>query len=162
MPQEETITVQIKNLQTALRVIEVAREERARLNSLLMDEADPINANNISEAIRFIDGTIKAQETQLNILFDVNTIKAVRSSLPKIHILQTILEEVFQCSASNGSVRGLMVDGDLGDIMSHIIRNTTENNREELGQAMSWIDANIDNARTDTVIFPYVTYVEVP
>ena len=55
-----------------------------------------------------------------------------------------------------------MVDGDLGDIMSHIIRNTTENNREELGQAMSWIDANIDNARTDTVIFPYVTYVEVP
>ncbi len=160
MPQEETITVQIKNLQTALRVIEVAREERARLNSLLMDEADPINANNLSEAIRFIDGTIKAQETQISILFDVNTIKAVRSSLPKIHILQTILEEVFQCSASQGSVRGLMVDGDLGDIMSHIIRNTTEYNREELVQAMGWVDANIDNARTDTVIFPYVTYVE--
>ena len=162
MSQEDEISVPTKNLQTAIRKIRVAKEELANLRERLANEPDPIAAQNLSESITFMIGNIEAQDTLLRDLFDVDTIAAVRISLPEVHILQTILEELFQCSACTGrpSKGCLIVQGDLGDILAHILRNTTEVNRELLASSLNYVEILPEDIPEDVVAFPYVNYVE--
>jgi hypothetical protein len=80
--------------------------------------------------------------------------------MPEQHILQTILESLFECSAGNDlpKLGGLIVHGDLGDIMAQVLQHTTEENRKELSEATNWIEVLPDGF----VAFPYVTYSKDP
>jgi hypothetical protein len=81
--------------------------------------------------------------------------------MAKAHILQTILEELFDCSTESNKPQfaaknPLVVRGDLGDVVSQIIRNTTDENRETLAKDTSWIEV----LSGGFLRFPYVKYTK--
>jgi Ethanolamine utilization protein EutJ (predicted chaperonin) len=83
--------------------------------------------------------------------------------MAKAHILQTILEELFDCSAEINKPQfaarnPLVVRGDLGDVVAQIIRNVTDENRKALSKATNWIEAQSGGF----LVFPYVSYKETP
>lgn len=153
MPDDNaSITVPIKCIQRVLRMIEANRDELARI---------PEIESGIPDEVVALKNIIEVQETQLKLLFDANMLETIRTSLPKQHILQTILESLFECSAGNGNSakRGdLIVHGDLGDIMAQVLQHTTEENRKELVEAINWVEILPEGF----VAFPYVTYTETP
>jgi hypothetical protein len=153
MPDDNaSLTVPIKCIQRALRRIEANKNELANIPELETGIPD--------EAVVLRD-IIEAQETQLKLLFDAGMLETIRTALPKRHVLQTILESLFECSAGNGNSakRGdLIVHGDLGDIMAQVLRHTTEENRKELIDSINWVEILPEGF----VAFPYVTYTETP
>ena len=83
--------------------------------------------------------------------------------MAKVHILQTILEELFDCSTESNKKQfdaknPLVVRGDLGDVVAHIIRNTTDENRDVLARDLNWIEV----LSGGFLRFPYVSYKETP
>lgn len=73
--------------------------------------------------------------------------------------LQAILETLFECSAlcvESLNRDRLVVHGDLGDVVAHILKNTTDANRADLILAVAWMEPKPDG----TVLFPYVKYVQ--
>lgn len=73
--------------------------------------------------------------------------------MEKPHVLQTILQEAFQCYPGNDGA--LTIEGgDLGDVLAHLKRCETEGNREDLNAATS----KVTISPTGALVFPLVRF----